>query len=220
MLLPLSLLLGSAARPCGQLHAARALILRSPIPTACTPSDDAGRAAPADDAIGAIVRDELASLTQLDSAEAQVEQLPTLLARVEERANAADAATGATAKAVVETTRAEVQRLLKADWDMADLGLLLRVALFLGAGAAAPAAGLAAMPVAALLGTYGAVLKVELGGRAVKEVGHRVAERAKQGVADGVREFTGKVRRAWLRARPAARRRSCENIHCAVSITG
>ena len=58
------------------------------------------------------------------------------------RRHAAGAATGATAEAVVETTRAEVQRLLKADWDMADLGLLLRVALFLGAGAAAPTAAL------------------------------------------------------------------------------
>ena len=48
------------------------------------------------------------------------------------------------------------------------------------------------MPVAAVLATYGAVLKLELGGRAVQEVGTRVAERAAQGVADSVREYTGK----------------------------
>ena len=43
-----------------------------------------------------------------------------------------------------------------------------------------------------LLATYGTVLKAELGVRAVQEVGVRLTERAAQGIADGVRSYTGK----------------------------
>ena len=80
---------------------------------------------------------------------------------------------------------------------MNDVSLLLKIGIFLGAGASAPAAGLAALPAAALLATYGTVLKAELGVRAVQEVGTRVAERAARGVVDGVKEFTGKEQYAF-----------------------
>eukprot|EP00966_Prymnesium_polylepis_P161730 3738017-Prymnesium_polylepis.1 len=153
-----------------------------------------------------IVREELASLARLDREE-QEERLPTLLQRVEQRTMAAaeDAESDASAsnvvegyqfgnvtKAVVEATRGEVQRQLEAEWTMDDLSLLLKVGIFLGAGATAPVTGLAALPAAALLTTFGTVLKAELGVRAVQEVGARMAERAAQGIADGVKDFTGK----------------------------
>ena len=151
----------------------------------------------ADPAIEALVRDELAALAELEG-EAQEAALPGLLQRVQERAAAERVPFeggyefGDVSKTVLEATRGEVTRQLDADWDMRDVSLLLRVGLFLGAGAAAPVAGLAAMPVAALLATYGAALKLELGGRAVQEVTVRVGERAAQGIADGVKSYTGK----------------------------
>ena len=160
--------------------------------------DDAASPAPAaDPAIEALVRDELAALAELEG-EAQEAALPGLLQRVQERAAAERVPFedgykfGDVSKTVLEATRGEVTRQLDADWDMRDVSLLLRVGLFLGAGAAAPVAGLAAMPVAALLATYGAALKLELGGRAVQEVTVRVGERAAQGIADGVKSYTGK----------------------------
>ncbi len=143
-----------------------------------------------------IAREELgAALTLRGDSEAQAAALPKLISKVQERAAQVipdGAVVGDMGAAAADGVRGEVQRLLTSDWDMKDLSLLLRVGLFLGAGAAAPVAGLAAMPVAALLATYGAVLKVELGGRAIQEVGNRVAERARRGVADSVREYTGK----------------------------
>ena len=151
----------------------------------------------ADPAIEALVRDELAALAELEG-EAQEAALPGLLQRVQERAAAERVPFedgyqfGDVSATIVEATRGEVTRQLDADWDMRDVSLLLRVGLFLGAGAAAPVAGLAAMPVAALLATYGAALKLELGGRAVQEVTVRVGERAAQGIADGVKSYTGK----------------------------
>jgi ribosomal protein L14 len=148
--------------------------------------------------ISGIVREELVALSELD-AETQDVELQTLISRMEQRAVsevAGDATKGYqfgdVTKTVVAATRAEVQRQLDADWNTDDLSLLLRVAIFLGAGAAAPVAGLAALPAAALLATYGTVLKAELGVRATKEVAVRLAERAAQGVADSVRSYTGK----------------------------
>ena len=159
--------------------------------------DDVASPPAADPAIEALVRDELAALAELEG-EAQEAALPGLLQRVQERAAAERVPFedgyqfGDVSKTVLEATRGEVTRQLDADWDMRDVSLLLRVGLFLGAGAAAPVAGLAAMPVAALLATYGAALKLELGGRAVQEVTVRVGERAAQGIADGVKSYTGK----------------------------
>ena len=147
--------------------------------------------------IDAIVREELSSLGEL-SPEEQDGRLPVLLQRVEDRAvEQAGGQEGAyqfgdVTKSVVEATRGEVQRQLDAEWNMNDLSLLLKVGIFLGASATAPVAGLAALPAAALLGTYGAVLKAELGVRAIQEVGVRLTERAAQGIADGVRSYTGK----------------------------
>ena len=147
------------------------------------------------EAIDEIVQQELAELAS-QTPEEQEAALPTLLARVEARA--ADASEregyqfGDITRTVVESTRSEVQRQMDADWNMSDIELLLKVALFLGGTAMAPVAGLAAMPAAALLATYGAVLKAELGVRAVQEVGTRLTERAVQGIADGVRSYTGK----------------------------
>ena len=51
---------------------------------------------------------------------------------------------------------------MEAEWNMDDISLLLKVGLFLGAGAAAPAAGLAAMPAAVVLATCGALLLLTL----------------------------------------------------------
>ena len=45
---------------------------------------------------------------------------------------------GEISKNVVEATRGEVQRQMDAEWSANDLSLLLKVGLFLGAGAAAP----------------------------------------------------------------------------------
>ena len=95
-------------------------------------------------------------------------------------------------RSVIESTRSEVKRQMDAEWNMNDITLLLKVGLFMGAGAAAPTVGLAAMPAGVLLATYGTVLKAELGVRAVQEVGVRLAERAAQGIADGVKSYTGK----------------------------
>ena len=81
---------------------------------------------------------------------------------------------------------------MSAEWSGEDISLLLKVGLFLGAGVAAPAAGIAALPAAAVLATYGTVLKAELGVRAVQEVGTRLTERAAQGIVDGVKSYTGK----------------------------
>ena len=143
-------------------------------------------------AIEAIVRDEMASLSLL-SEEEQDEALPMLLQRVEERATSESGYQfGDVTRAAVEATRGEVQRQLDAEWNMNDLSLLLKIGVFLGATATAPVAGLAAIPAAALLATYGTVLKAELGVRAIQEVGTRLAERAAQGVGDGVRSYTGK----------------------------
>lgn len=156
--------------------------------------------------IDVIVKEELASLSAATPDE-QDEALASLLQRVERRAvdeialgsNDEDVAAEASGyqfgditKSVVEATRGEVQRQMDADWNMNDISLLLKVGVFLGAGAAAPISGLAAMPAAALLATYGTVLKAELGVRAVQEVGVRLQERAVQGIADGVRSYTGK----------------------------
>ena len=149
----------------------------------------------AQEVLDAIVQEELGSLA-LASPEEQEMQLPTLLDRVESRARAAEAdggyQFGDLTRSVVESTRSEIQRQMDAEWNMNDISLLLKVGLFLGAGAAAPAAGLAAMPAAVLLATYGTVLKAELGVRAVQEVGVRITERAAEGIADGVRTYTGK----------------------------
>ena len=151
--------------------------------------------------LDSIVQEELAGLAQ-QTPEQQEAQLPSLLKRVEERAVDANALAtadgergyqfGDLTKNVIETTRGEIQRQMDAEWNMDDIALLLKVGLFLGAGAAAPVAGLAAMPAAMLLATYGTVLKAELGVRAVQEVGVRLTERAAQGIADGVRSYTGK----------------------------
>ena len=99
---------------------------------------------------------------------------------------------GDISRAVAEATRGEVRRQMDAEWSADDVSLLLKVALFLGAGAAAPAAGLAAMPAAAVIATYGVALKAELGARAVSEVGVRLAEGAARGISDGVKQYTGK----------------------------
>ena len=149
----------------------------------------------AQQALDVIVQEELAVLAG-QTPEEQETQLPTLLARVEARAADASEAKGYRfgdiSRAVVESTRGEVRRQMDTDWNMDDISLLLKVGLFLGAGAAAPAAGLAAMPAALVLATYGTVLKAELGVRAIQEVGVRLAERAAQGVVDGVKTYTGK----------------------------
>ena len=141
--------------------------------------------------ISAIAREEMASIATLDEA-AQEEALPELVRKIEGRARSEGYQLGDAARAAVEATRGEVQRQLDAEWSMSDLALLLKIGLFLGAGAAAPVAGLAALPAAAVLGTYGAVLKAELGVRAMQEVVVRLAERASRGIADGVKDFTGK----------------------------
>jgi len=150
------------------------------------------------EAIDSIVKEELAKLANA-TAEEQESSLPGLMERVESRALTTLESQGKKGyqfgditKSVVETTRGEVQRQIDAEWNMDDISLLLKVGLFLGATAAAPAAGLAALPAAALLATYGTVLKAELGVRAVSEVGSRMTERAAQGVADGVKAYTGK----------------------------
>ena len=104
---------------------------------------------------------------------------------------------GDISRAVAEATRGEVRRQMDADWSADDVSLLLKVALFLGAGAAAPAAGLAAMPAAAVIATYGVALKAELGARAVSEVGVRLAELAARGISDGVKQYTGKEEYAF-----------------------
>jgi len=171
-------------------------------------------------AIDVIVKEELSLLGKM-SPEEQESQLGSLLARVEQRAveevdafaelgddeassgdggqlsssNSGDKKGyqfGDVSRAVASSVRGEVQRQMDADWSMDDLGLLLKIGIFLGAGAAAPAAGLAAMPAAVLLATYGTVLKAELGVRAVQEVGVRATEMAAQGVRDGVADYTGK----------------------------
>lgn len=175
----------------------RYAVLRAATPAMLQQSNDD----PADDGIiDVIVQEELASLALLEPAE-QEAQLPTLLQRVEARASSAADDSGYhfgdITRSAVEATRGEVQRQLDADWSMNDLSLLLKVGIFLGAGAAAPVAGLAALPAAALLATYGTVLKAELGVRAVQEVGTRVAERAAQGIADGVKDYTGKDQYAF-----------------------
>ena len=143
-----------------------------------------------------IVQEELADLAN-KTPEEQEARLPTLLKSIEERTvdevgGKRGYQFGDLTKNVIETTRGEVQRQVDAEWNMDDISLLLKVGLFLGAGAAAPVAGLAAMPAAVLLATYGTVLKAELGVRAVQEVGVRLTERAAQGIADGVRSYTGK----------------------------
>ena len=134
--------------------------------------------------LDSIVQGELAELAE-QPPEAQEAALPTLLSRVEQRAVAEAGALaesggqsyqfGDLSKSVVESVRGEVQRQVEADWSTDDISLLLKVCLFLGAGTAAPVAGLAAMPAAVLLATYGTVLKAELGVRAVQEVGVRLA---------------------------------------------
>ena len=147
-------------------------------------------------AIAAIVKDELKAISLL-SAEAQEAALPNLISRVEERAAAegVDEETrtnDGNTNVVVDTARGEVKRLLANEWSLEDLSLLLRFSLFLGAGVAAPTVGIAVMPVAALLATYGAALRLELGVRVVQEVAVRASEMAKQGVVDGVKDYTGK----------------------------
>ena len=174
--------------------------------SSCQMSEQRGRNMDSDDGVSDdvvglddIVRDEMAALARLTPEEQDV-ALPSLLQRVEERATLANGKAGDDGgyrfgdltKAAVEATRGEVQRQLDAEWNMNDLSLLLKVGVFLGASATAPVAGLAALPAAALLVTYGTVLKAELGVRAIQEVGARLAERAAQGVADGVRSYTGK----------------------------
>ena len=166
-------------------------------------SAEANERTPEQEAIARIVREEMAAMV-LKSAEEQEAELPALLAKVEERAtaeyyladdaDAGDLAVGADDRslAVVEGARGEIKRLLAAEWSFDDVSLLLRFTLFLGAGAAAPVTGLAAMPIAALLATYGAALKLELGGRAIQEVAVRVAEGAANKVRDDVKTFTGK----------------------------
>jgi len=149
--------------------------------------------AAAQQALDGIVQEELSKLSHL-SPEEQEASLPRLLKRVEERAVSEKGGYqfGDISKAVVESVRGEVQRQIAAEWTMDDISLLLKIGLFLGAGAVAPAAGLAAMPAAMLLATYGTILKAELGVRATQEVGVRLAETATQAVADGVRGYTGK----------------------------
>ena len=187
----------------------------------------------AQEVIDNIVQEELADLAK-QTPEEQENKLPSLLARVEARAIdevgalASDDGSnegsrrgyqfGDITKAVVESTRGEVQRQMDAEWDMNDISLLLKVGLFLGAGAAAPAAGLAALPAAALIATYGTVLKAELGVRAVQEVGTRITERAAQGIADGVKTYTGKEDCECFRIRTRAPCRSlltsgCSNLN-------
>lgn len=148
-----------------------------------------------DNLVGSIVRQEMLALAEQNPEELE-KNLPNLLGRVEQRAVEASKKSGYQfgdiTKTVVESTRGEIQRQLEADWTSDDVGLLLKIALFLGAGAAAPVAGFAALPAAALISTYGAVLQLELGGRAVQELGTRVAERAKDDIAQSVRDYTGK----------------------------
>mmetsp|Transcript_37374 Transcript_37374/g.98864 ORF Transcript_37374/g.98864 Transcript_37374/m.98864 type:complete len:300 (+) Transcript_37374:3-902(+) len=160
--------------------------------------------------IDVIVREELSALAKL-TPEEQDERLPSMIERMEARTTAESNFStalrahkgeelgkgdgyqfGDVTKSVVEATRSEVQRQLDAEWNIDDVSLLLKIGIFLGATATAPVAGLAALPAAALLATYGTVLKAELGVRAVKEVGVRLTERAAQGIADGVRTYTGK----------------------------
>jgi hypothetical protein len=165
--------------------------------------------------IDAIVKQELADLSEL-TAEEQELLLQTLLTRIQERAAnetviSGDGAPVDVESEVVESTRSEVQRLMEADWNMDDLSLLLRVGIFLGAGAAAPVTGLAALPVAALLATYGAVLKLELGGAAMQKVAVLVANRAKEGVTDGVRQYTGKAQYSFGDLTEATVRRVTDN---------
>ena len=160
----------------------------------------------AEEQLSGIVREELSNLAALPQAE-QEEGLTTLLSRVEERAitevSTDDGAVlgstdekgytfGDVTKAVVESVRGEVQRQMDSDWNMDDLGLLLKVCVFLGVGATVPAAGLMAMPATLVLATYGTVLKAEVGVRAVQEVAVRIAERARDGIADGVSSYTRK----------------------------
>lgn len=148
--------------------------------------------------IDSIVVEELEALGKLGPEE-QEQMLPSLMQRVETRAveqigsdKTNSYQFGDVTRAAVESVRGEVQRQMQAEWTGDDIALLLKVGIFLGAGAAAPVAGIAALPAAALLTTYGTVLKAELGVRAVQEVGTRMAERAAQGVVDGVKTYTGK----------------------------
>lgn len=73
-------------------------------------------------------------------------------------------------------------------WNMDDLGLLLRVLLLIG-GELTPAASF--LPVQMLLQYYGAGLAREVGARALGEVSNQLAERVKRGVADSVSSVTG-----------------------------
>jgi hypothetical protein len=142
--------------------------------------------------IDAIVVEELKTLGEM-TPEEQEERLPELLSRVERRAaEERGYQFGDLSKGVVESVRGEVQRQMTAEWSGDDISLLLKIGLFLGAGAAAPVAGIAALPAAAVLATYGTVLKAELGVRAVQEVGTRLTERAARGIVDGVKIYTGK----------------------------
>ena len=132
----------------------------------------------ADPAIEALVR----TSSRLGARAAPGAALPGLLQRVQERAAAERVPFedgykfGDVSKTVLEATRGEATRL--------DTGGTC--ATYRCCCASASSRGRrgtdggrsAAMPVAALLATYGAALKLELGGRAVQEVTVRVGERA------------------------------------------
>ena len=90
----------------------------------------------------------------LESANAKLRDEVGVLVRVDEAEQRAVAEAGALAesggksyqfgdlsKSVVESVRGEVQRQVEADWSTDDISLLLKVCLFLGAGTAAPVAG-------------------------------------------------------------------------------
>ena len=89
------------------------------------------------------------------------------------------------------------------DWNMDDISLLLKVGLFLGAGAAAPAAGLAAMPAALVLATYGTVLKAELGVRAperLRACAGRLLEACEAGTMLEASEWLANATSSWRAA--------------------
>ena len=121
--------------------------------------------------IDTIVREEVAALAQLSPAE-QEAGLSALMETLQRRATEGirtasgndDYEFGDVSRAVAESTRKEVQRLLALEWSMGDLSLLLRLGLLISASVTAPVAGLMAMPAHALLSAYSTVLSFEFGG--------------------------------------------------------
>ena len=139
----------------------RVAMMCAPSPAAGDEGPPPGPAArtPQQEAIAEIVRQEMGGLS-LQSEDEQEQALPRLLSRVQQRASAElprlgyelprsggreetkdEPGEGTAAESaavemplVLDATRGEVKRLLENEWSASDLSLLLRVAVFLGAG--------------------------------------------------------------------------------------